>query len=304
MTDRKRLPSLAFFLLPFASATPPLLAVDTLTVSSPEPLFEDWRWTTFDEQSGVAGEVEDLIEDPDGSIWFATHAGLQRYDGLTWETYPDLVLKGFGWLGDNTLTTAADSGMILIDLEGLRAGRQAVTAIPWPKQEALGFGSDQQTIGGGGGRAWDGTIWNALSTGDRLDPDRGVGAIHKLHEGSWEKVGLPGVPDDIPIADLSTTSDGSVWIWTYGHGVFVNTRGRWHQYGEENGVPSGMVMRMSEAPDGTLWFSRWGQPPIRFSDGRFRVSPLSAHTMHSVWYLEGGTYLGVDFGGRLPVQWG
>ena len=260
MTDRIRLlPALALFLLPLASA-PPLLAVDTLTVTSPEPLLEDWRWTTFDEQSGLAGRVEDFIEGPDGSIWLATSAGLQRYDGLTWETYPNLVLRGFDRVEDNTLTAAADSGVIRIDLEGLRTGRQAVTVIPraqWPGLDV------DQLIGGGWGRAADGAIWAARTWGDRLDPDRGVGAIQKMHEGTWEKVGLPGVPEDVPISELSSTSDGSVWIWTHGHGVFVNTRGRWHHYGEEDGVPSGTVRAMHEAPDGTLWFPRWRQSNSR-----------------------------------------
>ena len=64
-------------------------AVDTLQVTSPDPVLEDWRWTAFDRSSGLAGRVSDIFEDRDGNIWFATNQGVQRYDGLNWVTYTD-----------------------------------------------------------------------------------------------------------------------------------------------------------------------------------------------------------------------
>ncbi len=36
--------------------------------------------------------VRDLAPAPDGAMWFATHAGLARYDGLTWQTVSEPVL--------------------------------------------------------------------------------------------------------------------------------------------------------------------------------------------------------------------
>ena len=67
-------------LLVVASAAP-AVAVDTLQVTSPDPVLESWRWTTFDRSSGLAGGVYDIPEDREGNIWFATNRGAQRYDG-------------------------------------------------------------------------------------------------------------------------------------------------------------------------------------------------------------------------------
>ena len=66
--------------------TVPAYAVDTLQVTTPDPLLQDWRWTEFDRRSGLAGEINDIFEDRDGNIWFATRKGAQKYDGLRWTT--------------------------------------------------------------------------------------------------------------------------------------------------------------------------------------------------------------------------
>ena len=65
----------------------PVYAVDTLQVTTPDPGTEAWRWTEFDRTSGLGGEVRDITQDRDGSVWFATTQGAQRYDGHRWTTY-------------------------------------------------------------------------------------------------------------------------------------------------------------------------------------------------------------------------
>ena len=67
--------------------TVPALAVDTLQVTTPDPVTEAWRWSEFDQSSGLVGGVRNVYEDRDGNIWFATDRGVQRYDGRTWTTY-------------------------------------------------------------------------------------------------------------------------------------------------------------------------------------------------------------------------
>ena len=74
---------LAYLLLSFT----PALGVDTLRVVHPDPITEAWRWTAFDKDRGLTGRVNDIYEDRDGAVWFATDAGVQRYDGRTWTTY-------------------------------------------------------------------------------------------------------------------------------------------------------------------------------------------------------------------------
>ena len=77
----------AFSILTSLSVSSPLLAVDTLTVTTPDPMTEAWRWTTFDHSSGLSGYIRDIYEDRDGNVWFATDQGVQRYDGYSWTNY-------------------------------------------------------------------------------------------------------------------------------------------------------------------------------------------------------------------------
>ena len=50
------------FVLFMVGAATPVLAVDTLQVSTPDPVLEAWRWTEFDRSSGLAGAVRDIFD--------------------------------------------------------------------------------------------------------------------------------------------------------------------------------------------------------------------------------------------------
>jgi ligand-binding sensor domain-containing protein len=51
------------------------------------PIFEQFRWTSFDELEGNG--VRCAVEGSDHSIWFGTANGLYHYDGNTWQHYFD-----------------------------------------------------------------------------------------------------------------------------------------------------------------------------------------------------------------------
>ncbi len=122
-------------LLALAIASP-AAAVDTLRVTSPDPILEAWRWTTFDRSSGLAGGVWDITEDRDGNLWFATANGAQRYDGTHWTTY----------------TTE----------DGLASNE--VRSIIQTRDGAMWFG----TAGGNGISRFDGETWTTYTTDDGL----------------------------------------------------------------------------------------------------------------------------------------
>jgi hypothetical protein len=46
--------------------TVPTYAVDTLQVTTPDPMTEPWRWTTLDWGSGLVGGMRNICEDRDG----------------------------------------------------------------------------------------------------------------------------------------------------------------------------------------------------------------------------------------------
>ena len=63
-----------------ASASP-AMAVDTLQVRASDPILEDWRWTVFDKNDGLAGRVFDVYEDGD----------ISEFVGLTLNKYPSTL---------------------------------------------------------------------------------------------------------------------------------------------------------------------------------------------------------------------
>ena len=87
--------------------TIPVYAVDTLQVTTPDPLLEAWRWTELDRSNGLIGRVRDVYEDRDGGIWFATDRGVNRYDGHGWTSYspPD------GFTGLSAVCQTSDGQM-------------------------------------------------------------------------------------------------------------------------------------------------------------------------------------------------
>jgi ligand-binding sensor domain-containing protein len=85
----KQIVTTLLILLSYLLAPNPAAAVDTLNVTTPDPLTEKWRWTAFDKENGLKGKIYDIFEDKDGRIWIATGAGVQCYDGYTLTTYTE-----------------------------------------------------------------------------------------------------------------------------------------------------------------------------------------------------------------------
>ena len=51
----------------------------------PDPLDEAWRIRVFQDLHGLG--IIEIVEDPAGRLWFATNAGVSRYDGHAWESW-------------------------------------------------------------------------------------------------------------------------------------------------------------------------------------------------------------------------
>jgi len=251
--------------------TVPAYAVDTLQVTSPDPLLEPWRWTEFSTSSGLAGNVWDMLEDRDGNIWFATDKGAQKYDGYRWTTYTredglvdDFVASiiqtrdGTMWFSSLTQDIDESAGIS-------RMVVSAETGEPeWSSYTFEGF--KRATLF----EAQDGTVWAILGGRDSTALDK-----RRFLNGKWEIVDSPYRTLNIPPGVTAQTLDGSIWFSALGGVVRFDGVG-WTFVGPENGM-EGAVESQNKVfadQDGNLWVSHNGGGLSRFDGTGWVQYPL------------------------------
>jgi ligand-binding sensor domain-containing protein len=247
--------------------TVPAYAVDTLQVTTPDPVLERWRWTTFDESSGLAGSLREIYEDRDGNVWFGTDAGVQRYDGLHWVTYTtedglanNLVLSilhardGAMWFGTGggvsrfeSSSPSAPGQSLAGSSEGTRQPNQGVWTTYTTKD---GLAADRvfELVQTRDGSIWAGSWINNDDSGTKS----GISQFDGEH---WNVVEVPVGPPRPAIVDILEARDGSLWFTTRFHGILRLDDTGWSRYSTENDLPNDSLAWMMESRDGTLWFA-------------------------------------------------
>ncbi len=95
--------------------------------------FDGTSWTSYSVDDGLLSNEADVVAGPDGTVW-ALHpelsaetaeelgvaslpAGISRFDGITWTTYPDVAADGGGAVvsADGTLWMGSSQGVIGFD---------------------------------------------------------------------------------------------------------------------------------------------------------------------------------------------
>ena len=248
-------------------------AIDTLDVRSPDPVTEEWRWTTFDRSTGLVGEVRDGTEDPTGNLWFATEAGVQKYDGYRWTTFT----IADGLISDDAIGVAAsaDGSVWCLSAEGVCYLMPSADRWKHLDQLDLVEMGYEKPVYPDRYRGFllasaDGSIWVAGSyfrpaeeeregaIGGRIDRirrDTRTGAVHV------ERVDLPiDVLMDAEegrvqrvIREGLLSSDGSAWFATRRQGVLRFRDGRWDHYSSANGLAGNHSADLCEDENGRIW---------------------------------------------------
>jgi hypothetical protein len=237
----------------------PTVALDTLQVTSSEPILEDRFWTTFDKSSGFLGRGKgDLFEDREGNVWVATETGaFQKYDGFGWTTYQ--VSDGLFEGSSNYITQAQDGAMWFMGNDGVHrfdmsveTEQDAWTHFDNTHFHEVGFDTTRTPLGGSVFGTKDGAVW--FGTGWVLADSTRVNNLGRYQNGQWEKITQPaGLPQ--PLSVLCETRDGSLWFGTRVQGVLQYHDGIWTQITLADGLGGDDIFDMFEADDGSLWFS-------------------------------------------------
>ena len=268
--------------------TVPAYAVDTLQVTTPDPLLQDWRWTEFDRRSGLAGEINDIFEDRDGNIWFATRKGAQKYDGLRWTTYtaedglPYSRVHKISQTRDGTIWIFSGTGQTAEPAAAATRLVEATDTIPEMSTDIFeGWRSIEGFL-----EAEDGSLW--LNLHGYL-PD--IHDLRRYANGRWETVDQPARSEFDPIQDRN----GDIWIGTRGESepsVLRFDGVRWTQVNFDPGFAEPSNFRaVSLDAAGHIWVCHGGNQDnagvSRFTDGQWEHHPLPSAWI--LWHASDGT---------------
>ena len=266
-----------------------VFAVDTLVVTTPDPVLEPWRWTRYELPEGA----RDVFPDREGNIWFATRKGVYRYDGHRWQHFgsadglaggrPSTIIQGHDgsiWVGAGggvSRLTRGEGGRYAVKGFDTRDGLPD-TGMWWRGLEEDG----------------EGAVWAGFA-GPQDPYDH---AIYRFDGSSWARLEVPaslGFPDHNPnwnyIQDIEAAADGSVWFAPIlssrdprGYGVLryhpspspdesrpEQSEGAWSRYTPEDGLSGNHVDNILESSDGSIWFSTYAFGIDRYKDGQWQT---------------------------------
>ncbi len=198
--------------------------------------FDGASWTSYSVDDGLLSNEANVVAGPDGTVW-AIHpelsaeiaealgvppqpAGLSRFDGITWTTYPDVAADGGGAVVsvDGTLWMGSSQGVIGFDGSGITqlhvtidsnpsaVRYPAIALTPGPNLDPVRLSTvigdlEFTTLQFPSGHEFYGDV---VST--RFGPvaiDHGDGALRWSTDGvAWE-----GIPPGIDPAGLTTAGD-------------------------------------------------------------------------------------------------
>ena len=252
---------------------PPTHAIDTLQVTTTEPILEDRFWTTYDKSSGFAGQVRDLFEDRDGNMWFPTNTGsFQKYDGLRWTTYKvaDSMLRS---ARGAEITQAQDGAMWFVTAEDVhrfdpsaQTEQDAWTHFDKAHFHEVGFDTTRTPHSATVWGAKDGAVWFGMHW--HLPDSSVVGSIARYQHGRWQKIRGPANLPDPPVYSIYETRNGAIYF-LLDKGILRFHKGIWAYITTAEGLGGSNVTTMLEATDGSLYFTHFREGISRYHNGNW-----------------------------------
>jgi len=203
-------------------------------------------------------EINRIVKDSRGFLWFCTAEGLSRFDGYTFRNYgthdglPDGNVTDFLESSSGELWIATRSGLVLFNPKGSNAERTnysdetrdtgAMFKVLLPDDVDRRARFVTVLLQGRDGTIWVGT-WKGLFRVERSD-----GRYHLL------RVDLPATVEPI-VLDLLEDRRGSLWIASFS-GLFRRwPDGSTSLYTKSDGLPDVNIHDLFEDHQGRLWAS-------------------------------------------------
>jgi len=199
--------------------------------------YRDGAFRAYSHADGLTDDfIRTVFEDSKGRIWVGTDGGLfqVRGESVIAVRYPEMGVEpvavhaiaedrqGSIWVGGSKLFRLMGGEAVEYPLQGVPEQLAIKSLLPQPDGTVL-----------------VGTVSGLMRL--QIGPER-VSAV-------WSKVN--GVAGTVRV--LRKMKEGSVWIGTIGHGVFVLDNGSLKQYAAPDVLPSNIVLAIHEDTESNIW---------------------------------------------------
>jgi len=205
-------------------------------------------------------QVYDVLQDIEGYMWFATAAGLSRYDGLKFTNYTH---QNAGIASNLVFCLEKDSqGNIWAGT--INGGFFKVsTNNPGSKKEFESFYTQE----GVGNRVYD-----LLYDNDTLWVGTDEATIIKYVDSSSIVINLQSVVGDKYVRSITRDSLNRKWVSVYNLGLFLIDGNKITKFNKENGLPNEQIRAISIDSQGTIWFgSKYGLISAKYENNELQI---------------------------------
>lgn len=243
----------ALLLATFLASCSPSYALDPHT---PIAQYVHTSWTS---DAGLAA-VRRLNQTPDGYLWLATRVGLKRFDGVRFSTYSAGSAQGLESSTIQDLLVNPDGSLWIATLGGGISRYQRGTFRLFTTQNGLPTNNIESLF-----RDRNGTLWAGGSDG----------SVSHFIRGRFKQMVVPIPP--VPVMAFVEDREQSLWIATWGSGVFRLKNGILTAFSVKDGLPDQRVAGLYRDHSGTIWTAGWGG--ISFWNGARFIPDRAVNTI-------------------------
>jgi signal transduction histidine kinase/ligand-binding sensor domain-containing protein/CheY-like chemotaxis protein len=206
-------------------------------------------------------QVYDILQDSEGYIWFATAAGLSRYDGNTFTSFNH---RNANISSDIIYSLEEDkSGNIWAGT--IRGGLFHLDKSKLPQKTAFkSYYTEKYNIGY--------EIFDILRIKDSIWFGADEATIIKYADSSFTTMQLKDVPRENYVRAMVVDSLKRVWVSVYNVGLFLIDGTQITEFNPQNGLPDNHIRSIAIDKNGVIWLGgRSGLISARYESGHLNI---------------------------------
>lgn len=267
-------------------------------------------FTNFTEKDGLcSNSVNSVIEDNEGTLWFATAKGLCSYNGKTFNNYP--------LPQEHVPSVSPKNGLASSKTEVALSLIQDSKGIFWLGTDASGaysFDGEKFTsfLRYNGRIHPDNNIYNNCIQSIVEDDSGNIWFTSQTHGGISRYDGKnfthftkeDGLSDDMIFSSFKD-KNGNLWFGTLDNGLISYSEGSFNYFNETDGLNNNMVSSIHQDKTGKLWIGSFRESTVSWFDGeKFTSVPFdNDQKLVEIRFITEDKDGNVWFGGRYGILW-